>query len=181
MLQTQTIFPRMLWNSIVDVPINISFERVTAMTAKAEARMTSLFDQAVQTFGDAMKAGVKMQEEMGRWWSDAIEQAGPVNEWQKRSRAIVCEAIPAAQHNTEEFMKVMEQNYRRSLDLLKKAVDSEPSVSPTDVQTKTQELWDASMEVVRDNAQAMAQVNVKMMETWAELLKKNMNGNQPQP
>ncbi len=56
------------------------------MTAKTEARMTTLFDQAVQTFGDAMKAGVKIQEEIGRWWSDVIEQAGPVQEWQKRSR-----------------------------------------------------------------------------------------------
>jgi hypothetical protein len=149
------------------------------MTAKAETRMTSLFDQAVQTFGDAMKAGVKIQEEIGRWWSDVIDQGGPVTEWQKRSRAMVCDAIPAAQRNAEEFMKVLEQNYRRSLDLLKKAVDTEPG-STTDVQAKTQELWDASVEVVRDNAQAMAQVNVKMMEAWAELLKKNMNGNQVQ-
>jgi len=149
------------------------------MTAKTEARMTSLFDQAVQTFGDAMKAGVKMQEEIGRWWSDMLEQAGPVQEWQKRSRAMVCDAIPAAQRNAEEFMKVVEENYRRSLDLLKKAVDTEPSGTPADMQAKTQELWEASMGVVRDNAQAMAQANVKMMETWADLIKKNMNGNQP--
>lgn len=150
------------------------------MTAKAETRMTSLFDQAVQTFGDAMKAGVKIQEEMGRWWSDMIEQAGPVTEWQKRSRAMVCDAIPAAQRNTEEFMHVLEQNYKRSMELLKKAVDTEPPTAAADLQAKTQELWEASMEVVRDNAQAMAQANVKMMETWAEILKKNMNGNQAQ-
>jgi hypothetical protein len=149
------------------------------MTARTETRMTSLFDQAVQTFGDAMKAGVKIQEEIGRWWSDVIDQAGPVTEWQKRSRAMVCDAIPAAQRNTEELMKVLEQNSRRSLDLLKKAVDTEPG-NTADLQAKTQEIWDASMEVVRDNAQAMAQVNVKMMETWAEILKQSMNGNQPQ-
>jgi hypothetical protein len=139
-----------------------------------------MFDQAVQTFGDAMKAGVKIQEEMGRWWTDMIEQAGPMTGWQKRSRAIVCESIPAAQRNTEELMKVLEQNCNRSLGLLKKAVDTEPTGTVADVQNKTQELWDASVEVVRDNTQAMAQVNVKMMETWADLIKKNMNGNQVQ-
>ncbi len=145
------------------------------MTTKAETRMTNLFDQAVQTFGDALKAGVKMQEEIGRWWSDVMEQ-GPAQEWQKRSCAIVSEAIPAAQKNAEEWMRVFEQNYRRSMDLFKKAMDTEQPTGVAELQAKTQELWEASMEVIKDNAQAAAQANVKMMETCAEILKKNFNG-----
>jgi hypothetical protein len=145
------------------------------MTTKAETRMTNLFDQAVQTFGDALKAGVKMQEEITRWWSDVMEQ-GPAQEWQKRSRAIVSETIPAAQKNAEEWMRVFEQNYRRSMDLFKKAMDTDQPTGVAELQSKTQELWEASMEVIKDNAQAAAQANVKMMETFAEILKKNFNG-----
>lgn len=141
--------------------------------AKAmEARMSSLFDQAVLTFGDALKAGVRIQEEVAKWWTDALEQGGPVQEWQKKSRAIVSEAIPAAQKNAEEWLKLVEQNYKRSMDLLKKAFDT--NGAGKDVQSRTQDLWEASLQVIRENAQAMAQANMKMMELWASVLQKNV-------
>lgn len=138
---------------------------------KMEAKMTSLLDQATQTFGDALKAGVKIQEEIARWWGDALDQAGPMYELQKRSRAIVTEAIPAAQKNAEEWLRLVEQNYRRSMDLVKKAFSAN---GDSDIQARTQGLWEASLDVMRDNAQAVAQTNVKMMDLWADLLQRNL-------
>jgi len=146
------------------------------MPATAEAKMTNLFDQAVQSFGDAVKAGVKIQEDIAKFWGDVLDQGGAMQEWQKRSRAMVNEAIPTAQRQAEEWLKLVEQNYKRSMDLLKKAFDSEQTTAAADIRAKTQELWEASLEVIRDNAQAMAQANVKMMEQWAEILRKNLNG-----
>lgn len=143
------------------------------MNARAETRITGLFDQAVSTFGDALKAGVKIQEEVAKWWSDALDQAGPVQEWQKKSQAIVSEAIPAAQKNAEEWLKLVEQNYRRSMDLLKKAFETNGAPSSKEMQARTQDLWEASLDVIRDNAQAMAEANMKMMELWAGVLQKN--------
>jgi hypothetical protein len=141
----------------------------------SETSVTSLFDQAVQTCGEAMKAGVKIQEDMARWWSEALEQGGAMQAWQKRSRAILSEAIPAAQKNAEEWLRVIEQNYRRGMELLKKALESEQGGAPTDIRTRTQELWEHALGAFRDSAQAMAQANVKMMEQWAEIVRKNMN------
>jgi len=148
------------------------------MNAQKESRLTSMFDQTVQTFSEAMKTGVKFQEDMAKWWSDALEQGGPVQESQKRFRALVSEAIPAAQKNAEEWLKIVEQNYRRAMDLLKKAFDSDGSGTAKDLQARTRELWEASMEAVRDSAQAMAEANVKVMEFWADILRKNMNASQ---
>lgn len=148
------------------------------MTAKTEARMTGLFDQAVQTFGDAMKQGVKMQEEMARWWTDAFDQASPMQQWQKRSRAMLNQALPQAQKNTEEFMRIMEQNYRRSMELLKKTFNMEDTDTAAELQEKFQQVWEESLDVLRDNAQAMAQTNMKIMEMWAEIMRRNMNGSE---
>src|SRR5437762_2209635 len=120
-----------------------------ATTATKDPGVSGLFDQAFQTFGDALKSGVKIQEEVGKWWSEALDQAGPANEWQKKSRALVSEAIPAAQKNTEEWLKLVEQNYRRSMSLFKKAFES--NGDPSDVRAKTKQLWEESMELVRDN------------------------------
>jgi polyhydroxyalkanoate synthesis regulator protein len=143
---------------------------------RTEAAFTGLLDQAVATFGDAMKAGVKFQEDIGRWWSDVLDQTAPVQTWQKRSREMVSEAIPAAQRNAEEWMKVVEQNYRRSLELMRRALETENPATVAEAQTRMQDLWEASMQVIRDNAQAMAQANLHMMEAWAEILRKNLNG-----
>ena len=66
-------------------------------TKTADLNITGLLDQATQTFSETFKAGVKMQEDIARWWSETLDQAGPVQEWQKRSRSIISEAIPAAQ------------------------------------------------------------------------------------
>ena len=140
------------------------------------SRVSALFDDAVSTFGDAVKAGVKVQEEIGKWWSDALEQAAgcqassPVDAWQKKSKAVLSEAIPAAQKNAEECLKLVEANYKKSLALLKKAWDADPADAAA-VKAKTQEVWEASLEMVRENAQAMAAANLKVMEMWAGLLK----------
>jgi hypothetical protein len=137
---------------------------------KESARVSGLFDEAVQTFNEAVKAGVKVQEEIGKWWSDALEQAGPIEDWQKKSKAVLGEAIPAAQKNAEEWLKLVEQNYKRSLGMLKKAWDADPGDAAA-IRAKTQELWESSLELVKDNTQAIAQANLKMMEVWAGLLR----------
>ena len=129
-----------------------------------------VFDEAVATFNDAVKAGTKVQEEIGKWWSDALEQTGPAEQWQKKSKAVLSEAIPAAQKNAEEWLKLIEQNYKRSLGLFKKAWEVQPG-DAADMRAKSQQLWEESLELVRDNAQAVAQANVKMMEVWQRVLR----------
>ncbi len=143
-------------------------------TKTAAATYTGLFDQAAQTFSEAFRAGVKMQEDITKWWSDTLDQAGPINEWQKKSRAIVNEAIPAAQKNAEEWLKVVEDNYNRSMDLMKKAFSNGTS-NPAELQAKLRYLWEASLDVLRDNAQAMAQANVKMLDMWTDVMRKNVS------
>jgi hypothetical protein len=142
-----------------------------ATATKPEVAATALFDQAVRAFGDALKAGVKIQEEVGKCWSEALESAGPVTEWQKKSRQLFNEVIPVAQKTTEEGLRLVEQNYRKSLGLLKKAFDTEESL---DLRVKTQQLWEDSLELIRDNTQALADANRKVLEQWANLLKKNV-------
>lgn len=143
-------------------------------TRTAEMNFTGIFDQASQTFGEAFKAGVKMQEDITDWWVQALDQAGPVQEWQKKSRAIVNEAIPAAQKNAEEWLKVLEENYTRSMELLKKAFNANGAADPADLQGRLRDLWEASLGVLKDNAQALVQANVKMMDLWADVMRKNV-------
>jgi hypothetical protein len=144
-------------------------------------QISELFDDAATSFNEAVKAGAKMQEEIGKWWSDALEKTNPaapfgVDEWQKKSKAVVAEAIPAAQKNAEAWLKLVDQNTKRGLGLLKKAFDAPPA-DPAALRERTQELWESSLELVRDNTQAVAQANIKMLEVWAGLLQKCAGAN----
>jgi hypothetical protein len=146
-----------------------------AMSTQSKVGMSGLFDQAVQTFSEALSAGVKVHEEAAQWWSDALDKQAPLRDWQKRGASFMSEAIPAVQKNTEEWLRVMEQNHRRSMSLLQSAFTDEESQA-SDLQARTQKLWEQSLETIRDSAQATAKANVKMMEMWSEVLKRNMNG-----
>jgi hypothetical protein len=143
------------------------------MSSKIEADVCQVLDTAVTAFGDAMKAGVKAQEEMSRSWSDAIFVGNPAGDWQKRSRQWFDESVPAAQKHTLEVLKLVEQNYRRSVDLLKKAVDTDHNGAVEGMREKLRALWEESVTVVKENTEAMAQANVKLMEAWTDLLRKH--------
>ena len=133
-----------------------------------------ILDSAVGAFGDALQAGVKAQEEMVKWCSGAVENVSPLADWQKRSRQFFEEGVPAAQKHVEEWIKLVEQNYRRSIDLLKKAVDTNHNGAADGLREKLRALWEESITVVKENTEAMAQANMKLMETWSQLLRKNL-------
>ena len=143
------------------------------------SQFNELLEDASSSFNEAVKSSMKMQEEVGKWWADALEKTGPAGfvaeEWQKKSKAVVTEAIPAAQKNAEAWLKVVDQNTKRGLGLLKKAFDAPPA-DPAALRERTQDLWESSLELVRENTQAIAQANIKMLEVWAGLLQKAGNG-----
>jgi len=142
--------------------------------ATRESDVTQVLDSALGAFGDALKAGVKAQEEMVKWWAGATEGANPLGEWQRRSRQFFDESVPAAQKQAQEWMKLVEQNYRRSVELLKKAVDADHNGAMEGLREKIRGLWEDSIAVVKENAEAMAQANVRLMEAWSELLRNNL-------
>lgn len=146
-------------------------EKGTAMPT--EAPLTGLFDQAVQTFGETLKAGVKVQEQIAGYWSDALGKNCPAGDFQKKARTFFTDAVPAAQKNAEELLRLLEQNYKRSVDLLKKAFEPGSVATAGDMQAKVHALWEESVNLVKENAQAMAQANVKVMEVWADYFRQN--------
>jgi polyhydroxyalkanoate synthesis regulator protein len=143
------------------------------MSTKVESDVMQVLDTAVNAFGDAMKAGVKAQEEMSKWWSDALSNGNPLADWQKRTRQLFDDAVPTAQRHTQELLKLVEQNYRRSVELLKRALNMDHSGAVDGLQEKIRELWEESVSVVKENTEAMAQVNVKILEAWTDLMRKN--------
>jgi hypothetical protein len=144
------------------------------MAGKIDFDVSQVLDGAVETFGQALKAGVKAQEEIVKWWSNSLNGGSFMGDWQKRSKQFFDDTIPATQKQAQEWMKLAEQNYRRSVELLKKAVEADPDQSFDAASERVRKLWEESLAVIKENAEAMVQTNAKLMDLWAEQIGKKM-------
>jgi hypothetical protein len=61
------------------------------------------------------------------------------------------------------------------MELLKKAFSGDSVSDPAELQAKVKQLWEDSLGVLKENAQSLAQANVRMMDLWAEVLRKNVS------
>jgi len=138
----------------------------TAQAAEAAGRdVSGLFDQAFRAYGDSLKVAMKAQEETVRFWGEAVGKANPMP-------ALAGELIPTAQKNTDEYLRLLESSYRRGAFLLKKVIPSQNVGEGIDLEQRTPDWWEASIEVARDNAQDWANTNMRIAQSWTEMFKK---------
>jgi len=142
------------------------------MTTKDKAQNYELFEQALKNYEQALQAGLKLQQESAKWWTDLLAQSGSPQEWQARFNELASESMAAAQKRMEENLKLVDQSSRTGLDLLKQAVDATKADSVSSGQAKLQELWEASLAALRANATAINQANTKLVESCIQFVPK---------
>lgn len=141
-------------------------------TEEKTKAVTDLFEQAMKSYEQALKTGLKLQEESTRMWTGLFSQAGTPPDWQKKSKALSEDAVAQTQKNLEECLKLIEQNSRASVELLKKAVAASQATSVQDGQTKLIGLWESSLNTLRDSALSVSQANARAVEAWMGLARK---------
>ena len=53
------------------------------MTDKTKTPASEMFDQALKNYEQALRTGVKVQEEAGKCWTKLLNQAASPPDWQK--------------------------------------------------------------------------------------------------
>jgi predicted methyltransferase len=143
------------------------------MTDKAKAPGSEIFDQALKNYEQTLRSGLKLQEEAGRWFTGLLTQANSAQDWQKRVTVATNEVISPAQKRMEDYLALIEQNNRTNVDLLKKALEAAQTAAPSECQAKWVDFWGATLNAMQANAQAVTQINAKMIDSWISFLKKN--------
>jgi hypothetical protein len=143
------------------------------MTTEQKTKpVTDLFDQALKSYEQALKTGVKMQEESAKVFSDLVTQATSPQDWQKQMKSVTDDFIPQTQKAVDEALKLIEQTSKSSVELLKKAVaGGQPTTAP-EAQAKLLGLWEASLNAMRDTAVSVTQANNKAIESWVAYARK---------
>ena len=139
------------------------------MNDKSKTPLAEMMEQAMQ-------AGLKLQEESSKWWTESLAQSATPADWQKRWSASPSDAIRLVQKRMDDSLRLLEQSNRTSLELLKQAMAVTTVESPGDTQAKLQEMWEASLEALRKNAHAVTQTNAKVVESWMQLFAAGSNG-----
>lgn len=135
--------------------------------------VTEMYEQAMKNYEQALKTGLKMQEESAKIWTGILNQGTSPQDWQKKTKAIADDIIPQTQKAVDDGLKVIEQNSRTSVELLKKAVAAGQATSVQDAQTKLLSFWETSLNAMRDSAVAVTQANNKALENWVAYVRKS--------
>jgi hypothetical protein len=143
------------------------------MTTEDKTRpVTDLFEQAMKNYEQAFKTGLKLQEESTRCWTNLFSQGPSTQDCQKKFKNIADELIPQTQKSIDECLKLIEQNGRVSVEVLKKAVAAGQSASVQEAQSRFLGLWESSLNGLRENAVALTQSHTRAVESWIECVRK---------
>lgn len=138
--------------------------------------ISEMTDTAVKNYEQAIQAGLKLQEDAGRWWSSMLNQAACAQEWQKRLNSmsgVANDLLPLAQERLEETMRLVEKNGRVGAGLMKQAIDAVQTPAIADSQAKWMEFWTSSVGAARSTAGACAQLGSKAIDSWFDFVQKN--------
>lgn len=141
-----------------------------------QATMSDMTNKAMKNYEQAVRTGMKFQEEAGRYWSGMFNQASYAQDWQKRMASYTSMAnglLPLAQRRMEDMMDLMEKSSRMSADLLKKATDAAQTPTVGEAQSKWLDFWTSAMVTTRANMEAASQVSTRAIDSWIDFVKKN--------
>lgn len=165
-----------------------SMQSVTEMFEEAMSKPVSeLYGQAMNTAENAIRTSLRMQEESSRWLTTIMDQVTSPQEWQRWVHTMSDRFIPQTQKQMEENLRLVEQNSRTGVELVRKAFEAAQCTSVLESQAKFLNLWGACLNAFQENAQAVTQANTKAIEMWVEFLRRNaemansINGGKAKP
>jgi hypothetical protein len=147
-------------------------ERKSIMNEKANNPASDMLDQGLKNYEQALRTGLKFQEEAAKSWTKLFGHAATPQDIQKQITSLANEVIPATRKSMDDCLELLEQNSRTSVDLLKKSLEAAQASNYADTQSKVVDFCEASLKALRANAQAIVNINCKAVDSWFAYAKK---------
>ena len=142
------------------------------MKSKTENPVLDMLDQGLKNYEQALRTGLKVQEEAGKCWTELLSQAASPQDLQKHITSFSNDVIPATQKSMEAYLELLEQNSRASVDLIKKGMETALEAGYPDTQAKVVEFCETSLKSLKANTQAIVDINAKAIDSWMAFVKK---------
>ena len=113
-----------------------------------------------------------MQEESADWLREMLSNTSSLSEWYNKGQVAAGQTIVKFQENIDEAIRVINQQAESSVRLMQKAVDARQSDAGPDAEARLTDWWEAAMEAMRTNSQALLKANSHVLNAWSELARK---------
>jgi hypothetical protein len=140
--------------------------------ATATQNGDDLFRQAMSAWESAVESSAKMQEESAKWVREMFSNSSPLSEWYSKGQSVAGEAIVKAQESFDEAIRAVNQQAESSVRLIQKALDARQVDNASDARSRFADWWEAAVESMRTNSQAMMKANSHMLNTWSDIARK---------
>jgi len=150
-----------------------------AKTTQETSRGTPLLEvaeEAVKSYEQALRAGLKLQQEAAQWWSKSLQKTASTPDLSKQFAEFKSTAdtvIPAAQKQLKEVLNQLEKNNRSCVELVKQATEAAQTPGLAESQAKWVEFWKSSMTAACSQVEALAAVNAKMIDSCIDFVQKS--------
>jgi hypothetical protein len=135
--------------------------------------MSEIADTLRHNCEQALRTGLKFQEEAGRWWSSALSPAAYTEQWQQQLNAVTRTAnsfVPLAQKPISQMIELMEKNSKTNAELMKKALEAAKTSVLEQSQAKWNDFWTSSLDATRSNTEAFSQITSNAIASWTSLV-----------
>jgi hypothetical protein len=141
-----------------------------------EKFVSDIADKTMKNFEQAVRTGVKLQEEAAQFWAKLGNQSASAQDLQKRFATAASFAnglVPEAQKRIEEMLALAEKNSRASLELIKKAAEAAQTPLIAESQAKWMEVWTDSIKGAQSNVETLTEIGSRSMNSCIEFVRKN--------
>ena len=151
-------------------------EKTKESTYQKTKPLSEAADKAMKNYEQAVRTGLKLQEEAAHLWTNLLNQSASPQEAQKRftsATAIANGVLPVAQKSLDDVLDLCEQNTKTGTELLKKAADACQTSTLSEYQAKCLDLCTASVDFARSNLEAVTQINSRALDSWINYVRKS--------
>jgi hypothetical protein len=139
------------------------------MISIAKNKSGDLFQQAMDSFETALRAGMKLQEESTQHCVEILRDVGSPLEWERTVPTKVAKAIAAMQQNVDQSVRFMNESAQQTVDLMETALRMHRMNSDADEEDG--DFWTYALNSMHTNAEIIRQANARLNESWGELAK----------
>jgi hypothetical protein len=146
---------------------------ISEVQQQAQQEAEQVVDRVVNSMKGSVENGLRMQEEVTRFWSKALAQDGIAQRFADSSRQMVDNAMPQVKNNTQQCLKLIDEGYKRNRELIQKALDPSEYRFLFDGLVKAQDHMASAMAAWRNQAVMTLQVMNQLAHGWGDALERN--------
>ncbi|MGN6554453.1 MAG: hypothetical protein ACTHLW_12155 [Verrucomicrobiota bacterium] len=146
------------------------------MKQKEKNPILETADQNLKNYEQALRTGLKIQEDTWQSWSSILSQSQIGPDWQKRFGNVTGTTnavVPAVQKGLVETVDLMGKNAILGAELMKKAVDAAQTPAIAESQSKWMDFVKTSLEAAQYNVAAVMRINTRAMDSMFHILQRN--------